>query len=133
VLTQTGRAALGLLSAGCLAIAALTPLEIRVIARGLAPAVPAHTLLGALKGPWVLQPVFADFSILAPTWLWIMLPALGLGVIALLLAASRGGALRVRRVPAWRSATGISRSRPGSARSASIILVFSRKVNMPTG
>jgi hydrogenase-4 component B len=106
VLTQTGRAALGLLSAGCLAIAALTPLEIRVIARGLAPAVPAHTLLGALKGPWVLQPVFADFSILAPTWLWIMLPALGLGVLALLFAASRGGALRVRRVPAWRSATG---------------------------
>lgn len=106
VLTQSGRAALGLLAAGCLAIAALTPLEIRVIARGLAPAVPAHTLLGALKGPWVLQPVFADFSILAPTWLWIMLPALALGVVALLLAASRGGALRVRRVPAWRSATG---------------------------
>ncbi|HEY3873457.1 MAG TPA: proton-conducting transporter membrane subunit [Actinocrinis sp.] len=105
VLARSGRLALALTTAGCLALAVLTPLEIRVIARGLTPLVPASTLLGALKGPWVLQPVYPGFSILAPTWLWIMLPALALGVTALLLAASRGRAVRVRRVPAWRSAT----------------------------
>lgn len=105
ILSWGGRLALATLTAGCLVLAALTPLEIRVIARGLTPLVPAPTLLGALKGPWVLQPVFADFSILAPTWLWIMMPALLLAVAALLLAASRGRALSVRRVPAWRSAT----------------------------
>jgi hydrogenase-4 component B len=36
-----GRAAVALLAASCLAIAAVTPLEIRVIAAGLSPAVPA--------------------------------------------------------------------------------------------
>lgn len=105
ILSWGGRIALATLTAGCLALAILTPLEIRVIARGLTALVPAPTMLGALKGPWVLQPVFADFSILAPTWLWIMMPAMLLGVAALLLAASRGRALSVRRVPAWRSAT----------------------------
>jgi hypothetical protein len=33
------------------------------------------------------------------------MPALGIGVTALLLAASRGRAPAVRRIPAWRSAT----------------------------
>jgi formate hydrogenlyase subunit 3/multisubunit Na+/H+ antiporter MnhD subunit len=106
ILGPTGRTALALLTAGCLVLAILTPLEIRVIARGLAGIIPAATLRGALKGPWVLQPVFANFSILAPTWLWIIMPALAIGVTALLLVgASRGRALHVRRVPAWRSAT----------------------------
>jgi hydrogenase-4 component B len=106
ILGPTGRGALGMLTAGCLALAIVTPLEIRVIARGLDSIVPAATLHGALKGPWVLQPVFTDFSILAPTWLWIIMPALALGVsVILLLGASRGRAAHVRRVPAWRSAT----------------------------
>lgn len=106
ILGPTGRIALALLTAGCLALAIVTPLEIRVIARGLSGIVAPATLRGALKGPWVLQPVFADFSILAPTWLWIIMPALALGVVAILLVgASAGRALRVRRVPAWRSAT----------------------------
>jgi hypothetical protein len=85
---------------------AVAPLEIRAVATGLVPLVPAHTIRGALKGPWVLQPVYADFSILSPTWLWIAMPALALLVLAGLLLLSRGRALRVRRVPAWRSATG---------------------------
>jgi formate hydrogenlyase subunit 3/multisubunit Na+/H+ antiporter MnhD subunit len=106
ILGPAGRTALALLTIGCLALAILTPLEIRVIGRGLAGIVPAATMRGALKGPWVLQPVFADFSILAPTWLWIIMPALALGVSAILLfGASRGRAAHVRRVPAWRSAT----------------------------
>jgi hydrogenase-4 component B len=101
----TGRVAIALLSACPLALAALTPLEIRVIAAGLSPAVPGALTMGALKSPWVLQPVFAGFSILSPSWLWVELPLM-LGLVGLLaLGLSGRRLLRVRRVPAWRSAT----------------------------
>jgi hydrogenase-4 component B len=65
-----GRIGLAFLAACPLAFAMVTPLEIRVIAAALSPAVPANLTLGALKSPWVLQPVFAGFSILSPSWLW---------------------------------------------------------------
>jgi hypothetical protein len=53
----------------------------------------------------VLQPVFAGFSILSPSWLWVELPVM-LGLVGLLaLGLSGRRLLRVRRVPAWRSAT----------------------------
>ena len=100
-----GRVAIALLSACPLALAALTPLEIRVIAAGLSPVVPGALTMGALKSPWVLQPVFAGFSILSPSWLWVELPLM-LGLVGLLaLGLSGRRLLRVRRVPAWRSAT----------------------------
>lgn len=100
-----GRAGIVLLAAACLAVAALTPLEIRLISSGLTPVVPAHAVAAALKSPWVLQPVFAGFSILSPTWLWIMMPLLLAAVVIVALLASGKGLVRVRRVPAWRSAT----------------------------
>jgi hypothetical protein len=93
------------LAVGCLALAALTPLEIRVIADGLSPVVPASLTMGALKSPWILQPVFAGFSILSPSWLWVELPLMLLLTGLLAWAASGRRLLRVRRVPAWRSAT----------------------------
>jgi hydrogenase-4 component B len=100
-----GRTAIVALGGACLALAALTPLEIRAVAAGLSPVVPAPVTSGALKSPWVLQPVFAGFSILSPSWLWIAMP--GLFVIVALLALGLSGRrlIRVRRVPAWRSAT----------------------------
>ena len=83
----------------------MTPLEIRVIAAGLSPVVPGQVTMGALKSPWILQPVFAGFSILSPSWLWLELPVM-LGIVVLLTRALSGPRmLRVRRVPAWRSAT----------------------------
>jgi hydrogenase-4 component B len=100
-----GRAAIVGLGAACLVLAALTPLEIRVVAAGLSPIVPAPLTSGALKSPWVLQPVFAGFSILSPSWLWIVMPALFLVVVLLTLGLSGRRLFRVRRVPAWRSAT----------------------------
>ena len=100
-----GRAAIVVLAVCCLAIAAVTPLEIRVIAVGLSPAVPASVIMGALKSPWVLQPVFAGFSILSPSWLWVEMPLMLLLVGLLAWAVSGRRLLRVRRVPAWRSAT----------------------------
>ena len=99
------RVGIAVLGVACLALAALAPLEIRVIGAGLAPVLPAGTVTAALKSPWVLQPVFAGFSILSPSWLWIVMPGLlvVVGAGAWLLSGRR--MLRVRRVPAWRSAT----------------------------
>jgi hydrogenase-4 component B len=101
----TGRAAVAVLGVACLAIAAVTPLEIRVIAAGLSPVVPGRAVLGALKSPWVLQPVFAGFSILSPSWLWIVMPALFCVVVLGVWALSGKRLLRVRRVQPWLSAT----------------------------
>jgi hydrogenase-4 component B len=100
-----GRAGIALLGVACLAIAALTPLEIRVIAAGLSPVVPASAVMGALKSPWVLQPVFAGFSILSPSWLWLVMPALFILVTLAAWAISGRRLLRVRRVQPWLSAT----------------------------
>jgi hypothetical protein len=93
------------LALGCLVTAAVTPLEIRVIAAGLSPAVPASLTAGTLKSPWVLQPVFAGFSILSPSWLWVEMPLMLLLTVLFAWAVSGRRLLRVRRVPAWRSAT----------------------------
>ena len=101
----SGRAAVLVLSVCCLAMAAVTPLEIRVIAAGLSPVVPGALIMGALKSPWVLQPVFAGFSILSPTWLWLEMPVMVLVVVLFAWAVSGRRLLRVRRVPAWHSAT----------------------------
>jgi len=100
-----GRGAVVVLSAACLGIAAVTPLEIRVIAAGLSPVVPGSLTMGALKSPWVLQPVFDGFSILSPSWLWIEMPLMLLLTALFTWAVSGRRLLRVRRVPAWRSAT----------------------------
>ncbi len=100
-----GRSAVLVLSVCCLAIAAVTPLEIRVIAAGLSPVVPSSLIMGALKSPWVLQPTFAGFSILSPSWLWLEMPVMLLLVALFAWAVSGRRLLRVRRVPTWRSAT----------------------------
>jgi hydrogenase-4 component B len=100
-----GRVALAVLAAGPLAVAAITPLEIRVIAAGLSPVVPGGLTRGALKSPWVLQPVFAGFSILSPSWLWVEIPVMAILVTLLTFVLSGRRMLRVRKVPAWRSAT----------------------------
>ena len=101
-----GRAGIVILSAGCLVTAALAPLEIRVISTGLSPVVPSTVTSGALKSPWVVQPVFDGFSILSPSWLWIAMPCLLVIVIAFTRLVSGTRMTHVRRVPAWRSATG---------------------------
>ncbi len=100
-----GKAGLFVLGAACLGLAAVTPWEIRYLAHGLSPLVAQSTTLQALKSPWVLQPVFSGFSILSPSWLWVAMPIAWFGVLVLAVVASRGSFLRVRRVPAWHSAT----------------------------
>lgn len=101
-----GGSAVAILSLVCLATAAIAPEVIRFIAAGLDPLVGRNPVTQALNGPWVLQPVFADFSILSPSWLWIVLPGFLALAAGIGLTGSRLAMLRVRRVPAWRSATG---------------------------
>jgi hydrogenase-4 component B len=100
-----GKAGVVLLGFTCLGLAAVTPWEIRYIARGLSPIVPQHATTQALKSPWVLQPIFKGFSILSPSWLWIAMPTAFAAVFLGAIVLSGGRYLRVRRVPAWRSAT----------------------------
>jgi len=100
-----GRVAVLVLAIFPLALAALAPLEVRVLAAGLSPVVPERLTTGALKSAWVLQPVFSGFSVLSPSWLCVELPLMLLVVAVLALALSGRRMLRVRRVPAWKSAT----------------------------
>jgi len=98
------RVGVGTLVLGCIGLSALAPLEVRVIAAGMAP-LSASIDAGARRSPWVLQPVFADFSALSPTWLSIVLPLMFAVIAVFTVIVSRGRLLRVRRVPAWTSAS----------------------------
>jgi formate hydrogenlyase subunit 3/multisubunit Na+/H+ antiporter MnhD subunit len=100
-----GKIGLVALTLGCLGLAAVSPWEFRYIARGLSPLVGRSTTIQALKSPWVLQPVFHGFSILSPSWLWVVMPLAFAGVFAFAILLSRGRYLKIRRVPAWHSAT----------------------------
>jgi hydrogenase-4 component B len=93
------------LGLACLGLAAVGPWTVRYIAEGLAPIVPATVVEGALKSPWVMQPVFPDFSILSPSWLFVAFPVAITGVLVVATALSRGRIWKLRRVPAWHSAT----------------------------
>ncbi len=99
------RSGLLVMAVSCLGLSAAAPWVIRFIARGLGPVVPGSVVRGALRSPWVLQPVFAKFSILSPSWLFVVMPIGLLAVAALAVVGSRGRLLQVRRVPPWRSAT----------------------------
>lgn len=100
-----GRCGLGLLAVSCVGLAAVAPWIIRFISHGLAPVVAYHVSSSALKSPWVLQPVYKDFSILSPSWLVVVMPAAFVVVALAGWTLSRGRLIRIRRVPAWRSAT----------------------------
>jgi formate hydrogenlyase subunit 3/multisubunit Na+/H+ antiporter MnhD subunit len=100
-----GRGGLVVLTLSTVGLAGAAPLLVRFLARGLAPVAPAATSLQALKAPFVLQPVFSGFSILSPSWLIVELPVAFVIVAVVATALSKGGLLRPRRVPAWRSAS----------------------------
>ncbi len=102
---MAGRWSLAATAVLCFALAAAAPWTVRYIGRGLGPVVARSVVDGALKSPWVLQPVFSNFSALSPTWLFVVM---SIGFLAVTLATvllSRGRFLSVRRVPAWHSAT----------------------------
>ena len=83
-------------------LGAVAPWEIRLLGRGL------RSLLGfdlgpaTISHPLVLGPVFPKFSVLAPTWLSIVLPTYALLTALLVRALLRP---HVRRAPVWLSGT----------------------------
>ncbi|MGH3844582.1 MAG: proton-conducting transporter membrane subunit [Pseudonocardiaceae bacterium] len=101
-----GATGLALLGVGCVGVAAVAPLWIRVLITGLDPVVGRDVAAGALKSEWVLQPVYSEFSALSPSWLIVVMPLLLLAVLGMSVVFGRGRMFAVRRVPAWRSATG---------------------------
>lgn len=98
------RLGVAILVAGCLGAAAFAPLQVGLIARGLQPIVHDQAA-GANAAPWVLQPVFADFSALSPSWLWIVLPAMAAIIAAFSAVFAGRNPFRARAVAPWSSAS----------------------------
>jgi hydrogenase-4 component B len=79
-------------------LGALAPWEVHVLGSGLSAALGFDPSGAAITHPLTLGPVFGGFSVLAPTWLALVLPA-----CALLAAGYTRVRLRptVRRAPVW--------------------------------
>jgi hydrogenase-4 component B len=95
-----GVLALGVVVAG---LGTVAPWEIHLLGAGLQGLLGFDPATTAISHPLVLGPVFEDFSVLAPTWLSLVLPA-----YALLAAGLAWRALRpaVRRAPVWVTGSG---------------------------
>jgi len=100
-----GIGALGVLT---LFLGTLAPWEIHVLGSGLQELLGFDVASTVISHPLVLGPVFKEFSVLAPTWLSIVLPAYALLAI-LIVRATRGRSVRlspVRRAPVWVTGSG---------------------------
>jgi hydrogenase-4 component B len=95
-----GAAALGVI---ILFLGTAAPWEIHALGSGLQSLLGLDAARTAITHPLVLGPVFAHFSVLAPTWLTIVLPAYA--VLALLISASTR-ARGIRRAPVWVTGSG---------------------------
>ncbi|MGH2975907.1 MAG: proton-conducting transporter membrane subunit, partial [Solirubrobacterales bacterium] len=88
------------LSAVALILGAIAPWEIRWLGRGLHDALGFDPAGSTISFPLVLGPVYRHFSVLAPTWLAIGIPALILTAALLVRILLRPP---VRRAPVWLS------------------------------
>jgi formate hydrogenlyase subunit 3/multisubunit Na+/H+ antiporter MnhD subunit len=110
VLREPSRWPLGLAGLGLviLFLGTVAPWEIHALGSGLQPLLGLNPASTTISHPLVLGPVFKEFSVLAPTWLSIVLPAYALLAI-LIVRASRGRSVRsapVRRAPVWVTGSG---------------------------
>jgi formate hydrogenlyase subunit 3/multisubunit Na+/H+ antiporter MnhD subunit len=96
-----------LLAVAALALGPAAPWEIRWLGRGLAQILGFDLAPQAISHPLVLGPVYERFSVLAPTWLAVVLPAYVLLTGALVWALLRPPA---RRAPVWLSGSAVSPS-----------------------
>lgn len=80
------------------------PWEIHALGAGLQEMLGFNAAASTISHPLVLGPVFANFSVLAPTWLSIALPAYALIALGVGLASVRRR--RVRRAPVWVTGSG---------------------------
>jgi hydrogenase-4 component B len=92
-----------------LLLGTVAPWEIHAIGSGLSGLLGFDAASTALSHPLVLGPVFKEFSVLAPTWLSIVLPAYALIALAIALSADRRQ--RVRRAPVWVTGSGAELAR----------------------
>jgi hydrogenase-4 component B len=102
---EPSRRPVGLVALGVviLFLGTVAPWEIHALGSGLRGLLGFDPATSTITHPLVLGPVFSSFSVLAPTWLSIVLPAYAL----LAFAIARGaGAGRVRRAPVWVSGSG---------------------------
>ncbi|MGO9901085.1 MAG: proton-conducting transporter membrane subunit [Solirubrobacteraceae bacterium] len=81
----------------------VAPWEILAIGSGLRATLGFDLAATTISHPLVLGPVYANFSVLAPTWLSIVLPAYALLAFAIARAV---GKRRVRRAPVWLTGSG---------------------------
>ncbi|HEX5193640.1 MAG TPA: proton-conducting transporter membrane subunit [Solirubrobacteraceae bacterium] len=101
-----GTVALGLV---VLCLGTVAPWEIRALGSGLQQVLGLDLARTTISHPLVLTPVFKGFSVLAPTWLSVALPAYALAaVIVVRLSRGRGGAGAARRAPVWVTGSGAS-------------------------
>lgn len=96
-----GTAALGLI---VLFLGTVAPWEIHALGAGLTGLLGFDPATTAVTHPLVLGPVFKEFSVLAPTWLTIVLPCYAL--LALLIGLATDRRRRARRAPVWVTGSG---------------------------
>jgi hydrogenase-4 component B len=89
----------GLLAVVILFLGTVAPWEIHAIGSALEPQLGFNLATTTLSHPLVLGPVFKGFSVLAPTWLCIVLPAYA--GIACLIGFGADRRRRTRREPVW--------------------------------
>jgi hydrogenase-4 component B len=97
-----GGVGLTLLAIIVFALGVAAPWEIHLIGSGLSATLGFDLASEAITHPLVLGPVFAKFSVLAPTWLYIVLPAYALTAALLARLVYRP---KVRREPVWVTGT----------------------------
>lgn len=98
-------ASLGALGVVILCLGIVAPWEIQALGSGLAQLLGFDPASTALSHPLVLGPVFQKFSVLAPTWLAIVLPAYSIIAILIVRGTDAGGR-RTRRAPVWVTGSG---------------------------
>jgi hydrogenase-4 component B len=84
-------------------LGAAAPWEIHALGSGLSQLLGFDAASAVLSHPLVLGPVFANFSVLAPTWLMIVLPTYAM-LAVLLVTVTR--TRRTRRAPVWVTGSG---------------------------
>ena len=104
-LREPSRLPFGLIGLGVviLFLGTVAPWEIDLLGAGLRPLLGFNAASAAISHPLVLGPVFRNFSVLAPTWLSIALPAYA-ALAFVVVRAMRGRSVRsapVRRAPVW--------------------------------
>lgn len=93
---------MGALAAAALALGPAAPWEIRWLGRGLRDVLGFDAGPQVISHPLVLGPVYANFSVLAPTWLALVLAAFAAAAFALVRSLH---GRRVRTAPVWVAGT----------------------------